>query len=484
MTGTAGARILFFVPTYNENGNVGRLCGELRALELGADLLFMDDGSPDGTGDTLDALARRHPNLHVVHRKSKLGIGSAHREGLAYAYDRGYDLLVTLDADFSHNPRDILRLLDAHGEDDDVVIGSRYLQPGSLPGWSPHRRFLTLFGHFLTRMLLGMPYDASGALRLYDLRRLPRELFDLVTAASYSFFFESLFVLHQNGCRVREIPIALPARVYGSSKLTFREAGRSARVLSELFLTNLSRPERFRRGRPIDRLRPDIVETQGWDLYWSDKTRRLAAVYDFVAALYRRLVIKPNLRRFLDAQFAPGARVLHAGCGSGQLDVELHGRLRVTAVDISERALRSYARNNPRADRIEQASILALPFETGAFDGIFNLGVLEHFHRDEIRQILGEFHRVLKPGGKAVMFWPHRWGTSVVVLRVLTTLIRAVSREDPKLHPPEFSLIRSQRDVAGLLESSGFALSDYYFGIRDLFVQCVVVAAKPAPAAR
>jgi len=252
MTGTAGARLLLFVPTYNENGNVGRLCAELRALELGADLLFMDDGSPDGTGDTLDALARRHPDVEVTHRKSKLGIGSAHREGVAYAYDSGYDILVTLDADFSHNPRDVLRLLDAHGEDADVVIGSRYLQRGSLPGWSPHRRFLTLFGHFLTRMLLGMPYDASGALRLYDLRRLPRELFDLVTADSYSFFFESLFVLHQNGCRVREIPIALPARVYGNSKLTFREASRSGRVLLELFLANLSSPERFRRGPLIE----------------------------------------------------------------------------------------------------------------------------------------------------------------------------------------------------------------------------------------
>jgi dolichol-phosphate mannosyltransferase len=476
----AGVRILFFIPTYNENGNVERLCAELRGLGVGADVLFMDDGSPDGTGDTLDALARRHPEVHVIHRKGKLGIGSAHLEGIAYAYDRKYDLLVTLDADFSHEPRDILRLLDARQDDDDVVIGSRYLRRGSLPGWSPHRKFLTLFGHVLTRTLLGMPYDASGALRLYDLRRLPRELFDLVTATSYSFFFESLFVLHQNGCRVREIPIALPARVYGSSKLTWQEASRSGRVLLELWRTNLYRPERFRRGRPIDALRAEVVETQGWDGYWSEKKQCLKVVYDVGAGVYRRLVIRPNLRRFMDAHFAPGARVLHAGCGSGQVDVDLHGRLRVTAVDISVPALQLYARNNPRAYRIEQASIFSLPYEAGAFDGVFNLGVLEHFSDDEIRQILREFHRVLKPGGKIIAFWPHRWGTSVVALRALTALIGMVAREVPQLHPPEVSLVRSRRQVARLLESSGFVLRDYYFGVRDLFVQCVVVAARPA----
>src|SRR3989454_245996 len=388
--------LLIFVPTYNENRNVERLCAELRALPLDADILFIDDGSPDGTGATLDRLARQHPRVSVIHREGKLGIGSAHRAGIAYAYEKGYDLLITLDADFSHSPADLPRLLAAHARDVDVVVASRYLGPDSLPGWSPHRLFLTRFGHFLTRVLLRMPYDASGALRLYDLRRIPRELFELVTARAYAFFFESLFILCRNGARIREI----------------------------------------------------------------------------------RRVIRRNLRRYAERSFAAGARVLHAGCGSGQVDAGLHERFRVTAVDISERALRLYARNNPRASRIEQASIFDLPFEAGAFDGVYNLGVLEHFHPHEIREILDELHRVLKPRGKLVVFWPHRRGSSVLFLHALRRLIRLVSRPEPKFHPDEISLLGSRAEAVALLRDTGFALREYSFGIRDLFVQCVIVAER------
>src|SRR3989442_419644 len=167
VTSMTPSRLLIFVPTYNENRNVERLCADLRALPLDADILFIDDGSPDGTGATLDRLARQYPRISVVHREGKLGIGSAHRAGIAYAYDKGYDLLITLDADFSHSPADLPRLLAAHASDVDVVVASRYLGPDSLPGWSPHRLFLTRLGHFLTPVLLRMPYDASGVLRLY-----------------------------------------------------------------------------------------------------------------------------------------------------------------------------------------------------------------------------------------------------------------------------------------------------------------------------
>jgi len=471
------SRLLIFVPTYNENRNVERLCAELRALPLNADILFIDDGSPDGTGATLDRLARQHPRISVVHREGKLGIGSAHRAGIAYAYDKGYDLLITLDADFSHSPADLPRLLAAHASDVDVVVASRYLGPDSLPGWSPHRLFLTRLGHFLTRVLLRMPYDASGALRLYDLRRIPRELFELVTARAYAFFFESLFILCRNGARIREIPIVLQARVYGSSKLTAREGVRSGRFLLRLFFAQLANPGRFRRSRPIDRLRPELVESQGWDEYWSEKRTALGTLYDLVAAVYRR-VIRRNLRRYAERSFAAGARVLHAGCGSGQVDAGLHERFRVTAVDISERALRLYARNNPHASRIEQASIFDLPFEAGAFDGVYNLGVLEHFHPHEIREILDELHRVLKPRGKLVVFWPHRRGSSVLFLHALRRLIRLVSRAEPKFHPDEISLLGSRAEAVALLRDTGFALREYSFGIRDLFVQCVIVAER------
>jgi SAM-dependent methyltransferase len=322
-----------------------------------------------------------------------------------------------------------------------------------------------------------MPYDASGALRLYDLRRIPRELFELVTARAYAFFFESLFILCRNGVRVREIPIVLPARVYGNSKLTLGEGLRSGRFLLKLFVAYAVHPERFVRSRQVDTLRPGLLETQGWDEYWSGKPTALGALYDLVARVYRR-VIRRNLRRYAERSFTEDARLLHAGCGSGQVDQGLHARYRITAVDISERALTLYAHNNRLATRIEQASIFDLPFEAETFDGAYNLGVLEHFQRDEIREILGELHRVLRPGGKLVVFWPHRRGSSVLFLGALRRLLRGVLGREQKFHPDEVSLIGSREEATEHLHAAGFVLREYYFGIRDLFVQCVIVAEK------
>ena len=160
------------------------------------------------------------------------------------------------------------------------------------------------------------------------------------------------------------------------------------------------------------------------------------------------------------------------------MDQGLHARYRITAVDISERALTLYARNNRLANRIEQASIFDLPFEAATFDGAYNLGVLEHFRRDEIRHILGELHRVLRPGGKLVVFWPHRRGSSVLFLRALRHLLRGVLGREQKFHPDEVSLLGSREEAAEFLDAAGFVLREYYFGIRDLFVQCVIVGEK------
>ena len=174
-------RMLVVIPTYNERENVSAMCGQLTALHLDADILFIDDGSPDGTGAVLDNLAKHHGRVRVMHREGKTGIGSAHQAGIAAAYEGGYSTLVTMDCDFTHSPSDIPRLVSAVlGSESDVVVGSRYLAPGSLPGWNLLRRSLTVFGHFLTTALLDMPEDASGAFRLYRLDRIPRELFGLV----------------------------------------------------------------------------------------------------------------------------------------------------------------------------------------------------------------------------------------------------------------------------------------------------------------
>jgi dolichol-phosphate mannosyltransferase len=245
-------KTLVFIPTYNERGNVAAMHEQIRALGLDIDILFVDDNSPDGTGALLDGLARHDARLHVLHRSGKLGIGSAHVDGIAWTYAHGYDALVTMDSDFSHSPLDIVRLLERR-EDGDVVVGSRYLRSGSLPDWNLLRRLLTSLGHILTRGLLNMKEDATGALRLYDLRAIPAALWGRVRSRGYSFFFESLFVLKANGFSIVEIPIVLPARTYGSSKMSWREAARSARRVVSLFLRNAVNPAQFRLDASVER---------------------------------------------------------------------------------------------------------------------------------------------------------------------------------------------------------------------------------------
>ena len=224
---------LLMVPTYNERDNVVTLCERLADLRVPLDILFIDDNSPDGTGAVLDELATRSGAMTILHRPGKLGVGTAHQTGIAWAYRHGYRVLITMDADFSHDPAYVPAFLAAAG-DADVVVGSRHLQSNSLREWNLLRKTLTKVGYLLTRLLLGMPYDATGAFRLYRLDRIQPALFELVESQGYSFFFESLYQLHRHGYRIREIPIILPARTYGQSKMRLTDALHSTRRLMEI----------------------------------------------------------------------------------------------------------------------------------------------------------------------------------------------------------------------------------------------------------
>jgi dolichol-phosphate mannosyltransferase len=241
-------RTLVFIPTYNERENVGPMCEQLVALGLDADIVFMDDNSPDGTGTLLDALAAKHPRVSVIHREGKSGIGSAHAEGITYAYDEGYQRLVTLDCDFTHSPS-LIPVFLARGDHADVVVGSRYVDQDSLPGWTPVRKLLTKLGHVLTVSMLGISQDATGAFRVYNLETVPRELFALVRSRGYAFFFESLLVLNKNSFAIAEVPIRLPARTAGHSKMSAVEIRRSLTTLITLFLESQRHPHRFRLDR-------------------------------------------------------------------------------------------------------------------------------------------------------------------------------------------------------------------------------------------
>lgn len=479
-------QLLIFIPTYNEAGNVERLCRELLALDLGADILFCDDGSPDGTGAMVDRLTSEFPQVRALHRPGKLGIGSAHQDGIAYAYAHGYETLVTMDCDFTHQPDDVRRLLKLARESGRAVaVGSRYLERDSLPGWNLLRRSLTHLGHLLTTNLLRLPQDATGALRVYQLKMIPRELWERVGSRGYSFFFESLFVLHRNGFAIAEMPIALPARTYGSSKMCLRETWRSAFRLLKLYAAGVRNPETFLLSSPVLPILAaelPLEDPQGWDTYWTRGQEKSRRAYAFVASIYRRLAIRRSLNHFMHKHFAPGARLLHAGCGAGQVDAELSREMRITAVDISLPALESYRRNNPHAEAIRRGDILHLDeVADESFDGAYNLGVVEHFSREQIEQILREMGRTVKAGGKVVIFWPHRRATSVFVLRQIHRLLhffRRAGRPEVQLHPAEVSLLESREQAREVVERAGFNLVEYYFGIRDLLVQAVVVGCK------
>jgi dolichol-phosphate mannosyltransferase len=481
-------RPLVFVPTYNEAENVERLCHEILSLDAKFDLLFIDDNSTDGTGQILDRLSLENANVKVIHRAGRMGIGSAHRAGIDYAYGQGYSELITLDCDFTHPPSRIPELLEKLREGYDVVVASRFLQQNSLEDWNLYRKSLSHTGHVLTQSLLGLPFDATGAFRCYRLSRIPRHAFDLVGSNGYSFFFESLYILHRNGLRIAEIPVTLSNRTYGHSKMDFREVRRSVKLLVTTYFKSIFNPEKFEISEPFpeELLHKDVQDGQGWEAYWENqKTKAGGLAYDAVAAFYRKFIIRRALNHFVDKYFEPGSQVLHAGCGGGQVDTDIRNRVEITALDISVNALNMYKRTNGDACMLLHGSIFKVPLADESFDGIYNLGVMEHFTEGEIQQILAEFQRVLKPGGRLIIFWPPEFGVSVMFFKMLTLVYKEIlGKTDVKFHPDEITRVKSRSHVSQIFEAENFDLVRYYFGPLDFFTYAVIVAQKPeVPAA-
>jgi len=198
----------------------------------------VDDNSPDGTGAIVDKLAKQYPWVNVIHRSAKGGVGSAHLDGIRWAYKNNYKILITMDCDFSHSPIYLPKFIE-HSLDPDVVIGSRYKQKNSLREWNLFRKTLTYIGRFMIKRVLGLSYDATGAFRLYRIDKIPAGVFELVYSKGYSFFFESLYILHINGYSIKELAIHLPARTYGHSKMKISDAKYSALCLIRTYLRKL-----------------------------------------------------------------------------------------------------------------------------------------------------------------------------------------------------------------------------------------------------
>jgi dolichol-phosphate mannosyltransferase len=226
--------------TFNEAGNLRPLVAEIRQYAPHASILIIDDNSPDGTGALADELARTLPGIHVMHRSSKLGLGTAMLEAVQFAIDREYDYFLNLDADFSHPPRYIPALLEGM-RDYDVMIGSRYIKGGGVEGeFNFKRKFMSTGINWYARLLLGLKtHDNSGSFRCYRVSKLARIDLERVRSRGYSFQEEILFWCRVVGCRMGETPITFENRRSGVSKINKAEAVEALKIILRLGIDRL-----------------------------------------------------------------------------------------------------------------------------------------------------------------------------------------------------------------------------------------------------
>jgi dolichol-phosphate mannosyltransferase len=222
-------RVLVVIPTYNEKDNVRIIVDRVRRSAPAVDILVADDNSPDGTGEIADELAAGDPQVHVLHRPGKQGLGAAYIAGFGWARERGYDAVVEMDADGSHAPEELPRLLDA-ARDADVVIGSRWVRGGKTLNWPAHRLLLSRGASLYTRLALGLPVrDATAGYRVYRLPVLDKIEVDTVESQGYCFQIDLGWRSYRSGFRIVEVPITFAERERGASKM-------SSNIVREAFL--------------------------------------------------------------------------------------------------------------------------------------------------------------------------------------------------------------------------------------------------------
>jgi len=216
--------ILVIVPTLNEKNNIIILLKKLKLTKILHDILFIDDNSKDGSQEVIKKIAKKNRNINYIFRPKKLGIGSAHKEGFVWSYKKKYKIIVTMDADGTHDPKYMKFMIQKLQRSNyDVVTTSRFLKKNSLKNWPLFRIILTTLRHIAISFLLFMPYDASGAFRCINCRKVKLKDLILTKQDSYSYFWESLFILYKKKYKISQIPIQLPYRNVGSSKMQIKD---------------------------------------------------------------------------------------------------------------------------------------------------------------------------------------------------------------------------------------------------------------------
>jgi glycosyltransferase involved in cell wall biosynthesis len=216
-------RCLIVLPTYDEATNVAAVLRRIRAATPGSDVLVVDDASPDGTADIVEAVASELGNIEVLRRPAKAGLGSAYRDGFRWGLDRGYEVIIEMDADMSHDPSDLPRLIASVDDGADLAIGARYVPGGSIPEWSWHRRLLSRQGNRYAAWALRLPIsDATSGFRAYRASTLAKVDLATVRADGYGFQVEMAYQVAGQGGVIAEMPIRFSERTGGRSKMSSR----------------------------------------------------------------------------------------------------------------------------------------------------------------------------------------------------------------------------------------------------------------------
>jgi dolichol-phosphate mannosyltransferase len=214
-------RPLVVIPTYNESENIERMLHRIHECLPGAGVLVVDDGSPDGTADIVQRVAAGLPDVYLLSRAGKSGLGSAYRAGFAWGLERGYDACIEIDADFSHDPAALPSVLAPLDEGFDVSIGSRYIEGGSIPNWAWHRHLLSRGGNTYASAVLGLGVaDSTAGFRAYSARILRQLDLNRIRAEGYGFQIEMTYRARQHGAVITEVPISFVDREAGDSKMS------------------------------------------------------------------------------------------------------------------------------------------------------------------------------------------------------------------------------------------------------------------------
>lgn len=213
-----------------------------------------------------------------------------------------------------------------------------------------------------------------------------------------------------------------------------------------------------------------------WDQYWlrSSKKKSINKIYDFFAYIYRNFLIGPSFKHYMLKNFKKHSEILHAGCGGGEVDRFIANDYQITAVDISARALDLYKKINPKVI-VKKSDIFNMNLNKKKFDGIYNLGVIEHFNTKKFLELMMHFKIHLKKNGKIILFWPPKYGLSVIVLHVIHFIINKILKIKLKLHPDEPFKYESKKKVEKILQPIGLRITNTHFNFKDAFTYKIIV---------